>query len=94
MLMVLTLLVYSVTQRRVRLNLKMLESTLPNQINQPTARPTLRWVFQMLSGIDQLFHVVNGQITYTIEGITLLQAKIIALFDDHTRKIYQTPAWG
>jgi transposase len=94
MVMVLTLLVYAVTQRRVRSKLKLLESTLPNQINQPTSKPTLRWIFQMLSGIDQLFHIVNGQITYTIEGMTILQEKIIALFDDHTREIYRSPAWG
>ncbi len=90
MSMTLTLLVFSVAQRRVRKKLELLNSTLPNQINQPTSRPTLRWIFQMLRGIDQLFDDVEAQLTYAIEGMTPLKHKIIELFDDHTRRIYIT----
>ena len=46
MVMTLALLVYSVTQRRLRQQLARQNETIPNQINQPTERPTLRWVFQ------------------------------------------------
>ncbi len=85
MIMVLSLLIYSVAQRSMRKKLALLNSTLPNQINKPTSRPTLRWIFQILHGIDQL----NGQIGHTIEGMTPLKQKIIELFDEHTRRIYQ-----
>ncbi len=44
MVMTLALLVYSVTQRRLRQHLAHQTETVPNQINQPTERPTLRWV--------------------------------------------------
>jgi transposase len=50
MVMTVALLVYSVTQRRLRHQLARQNETLPNQINQPTERPTLRWVFQLLEG--------------------------------------------
>ena len=45
MVMTCALLVYSVAQRRLRQYLARQNETIPNQINQPTARPTLRWVF-------------------------------------------------
>jgi transposase len=48
MVMTLALLVYSVAQRRLRKQLATHHETIPNQINQPTPSPTLRWVFQLL----------------------------------------------
>ncbi len=45
MIMTLSLLVYSIAQRRMRANMKRLKATIPNHINQETATPTLRWVF-------------------------------------------------
>jgi transposase len=48
MVMTLALLVYSVAQRRLRQQLARHNKTVPNHINQPTRRPTLRWVFQLL----------------------------------------------
>src|SRR5262249_60474775 len=44
LVMTLALLVYALTQRRLRQQLARQQASLPNQINQPTQRPTLRWV--------------------------------------------------
>jgi len=52
MVMTLTLLVYAIGQRRLHQALKNLEETLPNQIFKETAKPILRWIFQLLDGID------------------------------------------
>ena len=54
MVMTLALLVYSVTQRRLRQQLAAHNETVPNQIHQPTTAPTLRWVFQLLEGIHRV----------------------------------------
>jgi transposase len=62
MVMTLALLVYSVAQRRLRQQLVHLHETVPNQINQPTVSPTLRWVFQLLDGIHRVRVTVQGQI--------------------------------
>jgi len=56
------LLVYAVTQRRLRHQLAHQNETLPNQINQPTERPTLRWVFQLLEGIHRVRVTVQGTV--------------------------------
>jgi len=54
MVMTLALLGSSVTQRRLRQQLARQQETVPNQLHQPTGRPTLRWVFQRLEGIHRV----------------------------------------
>jgi len=46
MLMGLCLLVYNLGQRQLRNTLKTEKSTVKNQLNKLTERPTLRWIFQ------------------------------------------------
>ena len=58
MVMTLSLLIYSIAQRRMRANMKKIEATIPNQINQDTATTTLRWVFQCFDGINLLQRVI------------------------------------
>jgi len=74
------LLVYSVAQRRLRQELVRHKESLPNQINQLTQRPTLRWVFQLLEGIHRVRVSVQGQIHDLIEGLNEVQIKILRLF--------------
>jgi len=81
--MVMTLALFSVAQRRMRRQLESTGETVPNQINQPTSRPTLRWVFQMLEGI------AGKQVTCIMEGITDLRRKILQLFGQRVCQIYQ-----
>jgi transposase len=88
MVMTLALLVYSVAQRRMRKQLESTEETIPNQINQPTSRPTLRWVFQLLEGIHQVSLDVDGQVTSVMDGITELRRKILQLFGKRVSQIY------
>jgi transposase len=88
MVMTLALLVYSVAQRRMRKQLGSTGETIPNQINQPTSAPTLRWVFQLLEGIHQVSLDVDGQATSVMEGITELREKILQLFGKRVAQIY------
>jgi len=89
MVMTLALLVYSVAQRRLRNQLSIERETLPNQINQPTSRPTLRWIFQCMEGIHRVFLNIDGQVTCVVDGITDLRVKIIRLFGQRVCQIYQ-----
>ena len=92
MVMTLALLVYSVAQRRLRQALARQNETLPNQINQPTNRPTLRWVFQMLEGIERVRMQVADQVHEMITGLTAVKIKILRLFGDQVCHAYQLPA--
>jgi len=89
MVMTLALLVYAVAQRRLRNQLEQQGETLPNQIRQPTSKPTLRWIFQLLDGIHRVILSVQGHITTIIEGLTDLRRKILRLFGQKVCQIYQ-----
>ena len=89
MVMTLALLVYSVAQRRMRAQLARQHETLPNQIGQPTSRPTLRWIFQLLEGINRVTCSVHGHVETLIEGLTDLRRKILQLFGQNVCQIYQ-----
>jgi transposase len=89
MVMTLALLVYSVAQRRLRQQLAHHNETVPNQINQPTASPTLRWVFQLLDGIHRVRVTVQGQVYVLIEGLTDIQRKVLRLFGPGVCCLYQ-----
>lgn len=89
MVMTLALLVYSVAQRRLRQALVRQQESLPNQINQLTQRPTLRWVFQLLEGINRVRVSVQGQSHDLIEGLNEVQIKILRLFGQEVCQIYQ-----
>jgi transposase len=89
MVMTLALLVYSVAQRRLRQALARQHESLPNQINQPTQRPTLRWVFQLLVGIHRVRVIVQDQVHDLIEGLNEVRIKILRLFGQEVCQIYQ-----
>ena len=89
MVMTFALLVYSVTQRRLRRQLAHQNETVPNQINQPTARPTLRWVFQLLAGIHRVRATVQGKVHDLIEGLNEVKIKILRLFGEEVCRLCQ-----
>lgn len=67
-IMTFALLVYSIAERRMRKALKETKQTLPNQINQPTTTPTLRWLFQQLDGINRVIVRLGQEIHYMWQG--------------------------
>ena len=88
MVMTLALLVYSIAQRRMRAALAQHHDTLPDQIGNPTAQPTLRWLFQVLDGIHRVILHTPTQ-TYTVmDGLTDLRIKILRLFGKGVCQIY------
>ena len=89
MMMTLALLVYSVAQRRMRQQLARRNETVPNQIHQPTASPTFRWVFQLLEGIHRVRVTGQGQLHDLIEGLNDVQIKILRLFGEQVCCLYQ-----
>lgn len=55
-LMVLCLLVYRLAEVRLRAQLAQTQQPIPDQVQKPTTRPTMRWVFQCFEGIE-LLHI-------------------------------------
>lgn len=93
--MTLALLVYSIAQRRLHKALKELQETLPNQIKKEIEKPTLRWIFQLLDGIELVTILMENTSRVIISGLTPLRKKILGYFGELVRKIYdldQLPA--
>mgnify|MGYP000415019351 CR=1 FL=1 len=89
MVMLLSLLVYGIAERRMRACLAEQKETLPNQIGLDVEAPTLRWIFQLLYGINYLNISLGEQKHQVVEGITPLKQKILRLFGKSVADIYQ-----
>ena len=76
-IMVLCLLVYKLAELRVRQRLVATGQTVPDQVRKPSARPTMRWLFQCFEGID-LHHTLRPDGTRETE--VLRQTTCIARF--------------
>lgn len=88
--MTLALLVYSLAERRLRMALAEKNETLPNQIKQETATPTLRWIFYLLKDTNRVLLEIPGQPKQClIEGINELKTKILRLFGTQVELYYQ-----
>ena len=87
--MLLSLLMYGIAERQMRACLAEQQETLPNQIKKEIETPSLRWVFQLLYGINYLEISVGNQEQKVIEGLTPLREKILRLFGKSVADIYQ-----
>ena len=87
-IMVLCLLVYRLAEHLLRSQLAATEQTIPNQVNKPTDRPTMRWIFQCFEGID-LLHIRAGLREHMqVLGIQPLHRKVLLLLGSAYCKIY------
>ncbi len=86
MIMTLSLLVYNLGQYQLRERLKAEDESVPDQKGKSTKSPTLRWVFQMLSGISSAS--IAGQ-EMVIANIGEREAKVIRLLGEETMAIYK-----
>jgi transposase len=65
LIMVLCLLVYRLAEFRLRARFVETEQTVPDQIQKPTVRPTMRWIFQCFEGIE-LLHIHTSPTPLTL----------------------------
>ena len=87
-LMVLCLLVYRLAEHLLRRQLAATSQTVPNQVNKPTDRPTMRWIFQCFEGID-LLHIRLGDLWQTrVLGLQPLHERVLRLLGPTFCQIY------
>jgi transposase len=86
--MVLCLLVYRLAEHLLRSQLAVTEQTVPNQVNKPTNRPTMRWIFQCFEGID-LLHISSGSRRQTqVLGLQPLHQRVLRLLGPTFSQFY------
>ena len=89
MVMTLALLVYSVPQRRRRQQLARQQATVPHQLQQPTARPTVRGVVQRLEGIHRVRGTVQGELHDLLEGMHEVTRQLLRLCGERVCRLDQ-----
>lgn len=83
----LTLLIYSLAERKLRLPLKEMQVTIPNQLRKPTQTPTIRWVFLLLEGLDILLIGHNERVVFSkLVNFCLVHQQVSTLLDPHVQK--------
>ncbi|HEX3640961.1 MAG TPA: IS1634 family transposase [Ktedonobacteraceae bacterium] len=91
-IMVLSLFVYRLAEHLLRCRLAQTEETVPNQVNKPTKRPTMRWIFQCFEGIDLLHIRVGSRLQTQVLGLQALHQKVLRLLGPPYAHLYGLPA--
>ena len=84
MLMGLSLLVYTIGQREIRSNLRDQKSSVKNQLNKLTEKPTLRWIFQCFQGI----HCFKIEEIEKISNLTEERCRILGFLPEACQRYY------
>jgi transposase len=89
MIMGLSLLIYSLAERKLRQALKEMNATLPDQRRKPTQNPTIRWVFQLFEGLDILLVKQNEQVLLRqLLNLRPAQEQVITLLGPQVQNCY------
>jgi transposase len=90
LIMVLCLLVYRVAEWRLRTQLTATRQRVPNQLKQPTDRPTMRWMFECFEGISILTIPSPGRIQTLVHGLEPLHILVLDLLGPQVSEIYKS----
>ena len=88
MIMVLTLMVYSVAEWKLREKLKETGETIPDQVKKQTQKPTLKWVFRLMRGITEVKIETDSKAVTQIANMDEIKEKIIRLMGKNCEKYY------
>jgi transposase len=88
MVMVLTLLIYSVAEWMIRTRLKERDEFVPNQVNKPTQNPTLKWIFMDFMGVIEVKLNVPGEPERQLTNLNENARKIIAILGGKCENYY------
>lgn len=69
MIMCLSLMVYNITERKLRKLLKEHKDTIKNQIGKQTSKPTLRWILELLENVHMIRIKENNVVRWETKNI-------------------------
>ncbi len=87
-IMVLCLLVYRLAELRLRSRVAETQQNIPDQVQKPTARPTMRWVFQCFESIELLHVQTSAASLALVLRLQPVHGLILQLLGPLHEKIY------
>ncbi len=87
-IMVLCLLIYRLAEHLLRSQLAATQQTVPNQVNKPTKRPAMRWIFQCFEGIDLLHIRIGARWQTQVLGLQALHQRVLRLLSPAYSQFY------
>jgi transposase len=90
LIMVLCLLIYRLAEWRLRTRLAATNQTVPNQLKQPTDRPTMRWMFECFEGISVLTIRGPGGTHTLVHGLEPLHVLVLTLLGPAVSTMYES----
>ena len=88
MIMVLTLMIYSIAEWLIRKRMRDTGETVPNQLKKPTQRPTFKWIAFLFMGVAEVTIWFNGEVHLSIANLNDNLVKIIRLLGPGCEKYY------
>jgi transposase len=83
--MTLCLMVYNTGEYEIRETLKSENQTVLNQVGKATRKPTMRWLFQRMNGVNVLTFIGKGA---CITGLSEEKKKTLHLFGPEIATLY------
>ena len=87
MIMGLALLIYAISEKKLREALAKEDETVPDQKNKPTQKPTIRRVFQVFEGITVLY---RGSEMLKVMNLRPIHLKVLSLLGREYERMYCT----
>jgi transposase len=91
MLMCLSLLVYSICERKLRMLLKSVGKSINSQLGKPTQRPTLRWVYQIFEDVHLVKMGENGACRYEVTNLRDDAIVVLDVLGPSYKEMYLLP---
>ncbi|AAM04456.1 predicted protein [Methanosarcina acetivorans C2A] len=88
MIMVLSLMIYSIAEWKLWTKLDEENETAPDQKGKPTKRPTMRWIFFNFQGITELISQNEGQMKSEILNMEEIHWMILRLMGKKYENVY------
>ncbi len=88
MIMVLTLMIYSIAEWLIRKRMREMGETVPSQLKKPTQKTTFKWIAFLFMGVAEVTIWINGEMHLKIANLNDNLVKIIRLLGQDCEKYY------
>ena len=89
--MLVCLLVYRLAEHHLRKRLAESGQSVPNQAGKPSAKPTMRWVFQLFEGVDVLYVRSPVGVSRHVLHLKAVHEQVLRLLGPPYQKLYDVP---